>query len=309
MHASPADPAAPPPGTPVAVGRTQHRRQARDWGLVLTAAGIPHQVQQQGGGALFVVTAELAERAARELAAYEDENRGWPRVEELPEVLTQGSLGVVLWTVVLLLVDQLTGFGAGGLDWRAAGRSAAGLVREGEWWRAVTALTLHADLYHLLGNIVFGALFVGLACQVLGTGLALLTVVASGALGNLANAWIQGPLHASIGASTAVFGALGVLVGHRVLHRPRTARGRSLRWLPLLAGVFLLGYLGMGGSPDDPGARRIDVGAHALGFAAGALLGALHGRQSGWRPGPRQQIALGAAAGLLLALCWALALR
>ncbi len=300
-------PAADAAGMPVVVARTRRARQARDWQLVLAAAGIQHDLSEQTGEAALIVPGEQAEHAARELALFEQENRGWPRADELPEVLTQGSLGVAVWVVLLFVVDQLARHDALGHDWFASGRSAAGAIRAGQWWRAVTALTLHADLYHLLGNVAFGALFVGLVSQVLGTGTALLATLAAGTIGNLANAWIQDPAHASIGASTAVFGALGILVGYRARHRPRTARGRSRRWIPILAGVILLGYLGTGGA--TPETARIDVAAHVLGFSSGGLVGVMWTRKDGWRPGSRAQLALGCSAGLAVLLAWVLAVR
>jgi len=304
---APLDPSELPPGTPLEVARTRRKRQARDWQLVLMAAGVPHGIQQIDGATVLVVPAEAAQRAHRELELFEEENRGWPRAGELPEVLTEGSLAVVVWSVVLIVADQLARYDAFGRDWRAAGRSAADLVRDGEWWRSVTALTLHGGLFHLAGNVVFGALFVGLASQVLGTGLALAATICAGALGNLANAWLQDPSHASIGASTAVFGALGILVGYRARHR---TRGRGVRWVPIAAGFMLLLWLGVGDSEPRPGApHRVDVFAHVLGFLSGGVLGALRAGAHTWRPGPRQQIALGLAAGALLALAWALALR
>jgi len=303
-------PAAPgdlPPGTPVELARTTRKRQARDWQLVLMAAGLPFAIQPQGASTVLVVPAEVALRARRELELYEEENRGWPRATELPEVLTAGSLSVVVWSAVLIVADWMARYHAFGRDWREAGRSAADLVRGGEWWRTVTALTLHGGLFHLAGNVVFGALFVGLASQVLGTGLALAATLFAGALGNLANAWVQDPTHASIGASTAVFGALGVLVGYRARHR---TRGRSVRWVPIAAGYMLLLWLGVGDSEPRPGApHRVDVFAHLLGFLAGGALGAVRAWVEGWRPGRRQQVALGLAAGALLVLAWSLALR
>ena len=39
------------------------------------------------------------------------------------------------------------------------GQAQAQLLLEGQWWRAATALTLHADAGHVLGNCLFGALF------------------------------------------------------------------------------------------------------------------------------------------------------
>lgn len=296
------------PQAPVLVASARRKRSARDVHLVLSAAGVRFLQREQEGTTLFFVEPENAERAQAELQAFQDENRGWPRVDELPQVLTKGWLGVVLWAAVLILAGELARHAAGGWNWFQLGRSAAGQVREGEWWRTVTALTLHGDLAHLTGNLVFGALFVGLACQVLGTGTALMATLGAGALGNWINAWVQGPEHASIGASTAVFGALGILVGDRLRQRPRTARGRALRWVPLLAGAFLLGFLGMGdgGARAVEGGARIDVLAHGFGFLTGLTLAAARPRN--WRPGPTQQTALGITAGVILVASWWLAL-
>jgi membrane associated rhomboid family serine protease len=300
------DPVQWPVGTPVEIARTARKRKLRDWQLVLYAAGVPHLAQDIGPDSVLFVPAEQAARARRELEQYEDENRGWPRADELPEVLTAGSMAVAVWAGVLIVADQLARFDAFGRDWRSAGRSDAVEVRGGEWWRALTALTLHDDFYHLAGNLLFGAVFVGLASQVLGSGLALAATLAAGTLGNLANAWLRDGYHASIGASTAVFGALGVLVGHRALHR---LRGKRARWLPLMVGGMLLLWLGVGSSERDMNAgERIDVLAHVLGFAAGAVLGALRALVP-WQPARGQQILLGVLSGALLVLAWTLALR
>lgn len=307
--ALPTAPLPPPrPDSAVALAHSARARQISDWQLVLAAAGIPCAVQRESAGATLWVPAEVAERAAFELQQYSRENRGWPRPEELPEVLSEGSLGVVLWVLTLFVADRLASHQAFGHDWYAAGRSLAGAVQDGEIWRAATALVLHADLFHLLGNVAFGALFVGLASQVLGTGLALTATFAAGFLGNLANAWIQGAQHASIGASTAVFGALGVLIGHRARHRRRDSAG-GLRWIPIAAGISLVLWLGVGESESTPDqSSRVDILAHILGFAAGGLLGVLRGSFDGWRPGRAQQVALGLATAALLAGAWSLAL-
>jgi membrane associated rhomboid family serine protease len=162
---------------------------------------------------------------------------------------------------------------------------------------------------HLLGNLVFGALFAALACEMLGTGLGLAAILSSGALANLANAWVQAPEFRSVGASTAVFGALGLLGGHRWQRRKLVRGLRRASWIPLLASAFLLAYLGSGGTRTD-GAERVDVLGHALGFVAGGALGALHGRFAhAWRPDARAQVAFGAASFALIVGCWWLALR
>jgi membrane associated rhomboid family serine protease len=79
----------------------------------------------------------------------------------------------------------------------------------------------------------------------------------------------------TIGASTAVFGALGLLVSLDFLARWRAPHTRS-RWqlvLPLGAGLALLAFLGSGG--EDAERERIDYMAHFWGFVAGVVLGAV----------------------------------
>ena len=141
----------------------------------------------------------------------------------------------------------------------------------------VTALTLHANGTHVLGNALSGSIFGAAATRRLGPGGALLAIVAAGALGNAANAIYHLPQgHYSIGASTAVFATVGILAAVQTAllivkrHEPRR---QQLRWTdflgPLLGGLTLLGTLGAGGD------GRTDVSAHGFGFVAGLAIGAL----------------------------------
>ena len=96
----------------------------------------------------------------------------------------------------------LTGERSQGAFWFVAGRADAKLILAGEFWRCVTALTLHADMPHVLGNAIFGTLFMGAVFRVLGPGLGGTLVLASGIVGNLVNAFLHGSAHSSVGAST-----------------------------------------------------------------------------------------------------------
>lgn len=284
------------------VYRSGIRKECIEFALVLKAAGIDHQVHAKAGEFTLVVAAADAVRTRAELDAYAAENRDWPTsAVRLPQ-RAGGWSGVLGYAAVLLLFAILERGETFGLDWFGAGKTHAGLIQRGQWWRTVTALSLHADLSHLVANIVIGGLIGVFAGQLLGSGLAWVSILIAGATGNLLNAWIRQPGHTSVGASTAVFAALGIVAAYGWQRRRRMQASRLARWAPLVGGVILLSYLGTGGV-------RTDVAAHVAGFLAGALLGALYGKL-----GDRVALAAGAqfllgmVALAILALAWALAL-
>ncbi len=189
-----------------------------------------------------------------------------------------------------------------GVDWLAAGAAQAGAIAHGSWWRAVTALTLHADEGHLVGNLLAGMVIGTLAAQLLGQGLAWLAILLAGSIGNLIAVLLRGPDFAAIGASTAVFGALGIVSAFTRQRRWRERHLRMRRLAPLGAGVLLLAFLGFGG-------ERTDVVAHMTGFAAGLGTGWALARWFEQVPrGDRAQWVYGSAAAGLLVVAWAIAL-
>ncbi len=284
------------------VYRSDTKKDCLEHALVLRAVGIDYEVQQTGGEFILVVAAPDAARTRMELSAYTTENRDWPPgAAEFPERAV-GWCGVLGYAAVLLLVAVLRRQEIFEFDWFSVGKTHAGLIRHGQWWRAVTALTLHADLSHLLGNIVIGGLVGLFAGQLLGSGLAWFSILIAGAAGNLLNAWIRQPDHTSVGASTAVFAAVGIVAAYVWRRRRHRQVPRLARWAPLVGGVLLLSYLGTGGA-------RTDVAAHVTGFMSGLLLGTLYGRLGDRVVLARGgQILLGMLALAVLATAWALAL-
>jgi membrane associated rhomboid family serine protease len=201
---------------------------------------------------------------------------------------------------LLVLAYAWTGPRAeGGVAFRAGGADADRIL-SGEVWRAATALTLHADLSHLVANATAGAFLATAVCRTLGGGLGAFLIVAAGAAGNLLNATLNGPPHVSVGASTAVLGAVGLLSGLAFVRTRRARRGRGRAWLPLAAGLALLGMLGA-----DP---HTDLGAHLCGFVVGVALGALCGWTLPVVPGRGVQRVLATAALAVVVVSWWLAL-
>jgi membrane associated rhomboid family serine protease len=245
----------------IAVARVANERRAAELGLVLTARGIEHWRSAGFAGWEISVPAAQAEQAAAELAQYLHENKrpaGQRRVEEVGD----GWPGVVAYVAILVAAFVCIRVSAFSLDWFGAGRLQSGRVLAGEWWRIVTALTVHFDVDHVLGNLAFGAFFGYFVGRHLGRGVGWLAVVAAAALANAINAALQPPSHTSIGASTAVFAALGMLTAYtwrRGFLRETPWRARIA---PIVAGLGLLAFTGTGG-------ENTDLAAHLLGFVMG----------------------------------------
>ena len=258
-------------GDLVAVRRCAMRRQAEQYALVLTAMGMQSSIAPEGKFLALYVTREDAVRANAELAAYDRENREpLPEKEWLFPALPRIEVAMVYW-VVLLFFFAAARNEAFSFDWLGQGAAQTGLMLKGEWWRAVTALCLHASGAHLLGNLVFGSVFLLLLAQVTGAGVAGLSMVVGGTVGNVLSALVQPPEHTSIGASTAIFAGLGLLAALRQVRRRGYAISAPRNWTPLAGGFALLAFLGLSG-------ENTDILAHVLGFAAGIAAGWLLAR-------------------------------
>jgi len=292
----------PPPGHEV-VCETSYRGEALELRFVLESVGVTSKIQQFRGGWLIVVSSDHAVQAVGEIDSYQREAAEQSSERRVAIPTYGGSMvGVGIYAGVLMLVAVLMGRSVFGLDWWLAGQMQAGLVMEGQWWRTVTALTLHLDPGHIGSNLVFGCVFGLMAGRVLGGGVAWLVIVFSGALGNLVNAMLQSADHTSIGASTAVFSALGVLVSHAL--KPRSGPRESFlkRWSPLIGGLVIFGFTGIGG-------ENTDVTAHATGLLAGLVLGWVGvALPSDWLGSRRVQQVSGVAALAVVVIAWTVGL-
>ena len=305
----------------VEIARANDRKKCQELALVMQALGLPHATAYHMDYWVVLVPEPLAERGREELARYERENRGWPPREARVQLHSDGVFLAMFYAALLVLGFLAAERQLFGVDWGRLGASRALRVSAGEPWLAVTALTLHLDLVHLAGNLVFGVLFGVLLSWSLGAGRTALCFVLTGAVGNYVNAWIQPGTHVSIGASTAVFGVLGVQAAYEFMRRG-DGRPAWRRRIPLVAGVVLLGLLGLGGAAHDPSdiaeeskkldqiLQKTDILAHFTGFAAGLGLGvALGWTRRANRIAPRMELLLGGGALAIVAVCWALALR
>ncbi len=285
----------------VEISRPGTRAAAEQEALVLAAVGINSRLVSADGAVTLYVSPLEAPRARFELSCYARENA--PKRPLLPAVAALRSIeGALAYCAIMLFFFAAERRHALSIDWLAAGAAQAGLIQDGAWWRTITALCLHADLGHLMSNLAFGAVAGVLVAQLLGTGLGWLAILLVGALGNEINALVHSAGHSAIGASTAVFGALGILSGYTRTSRSVPWRSHIRRWAPVGAGIMLLAFLGFGG-------ERTDIGAHVTGFAIGVAAGLALARAGGLLPHrPWAQRVCGALALALLALAWVMAL-
>lgn len=254
------------------------RDTALDHALVILAMGQACwvEVDAEGDDYHLHVPDEVLDRAASELREY-DLELGQTATEPIPMpgafAHSAGFSIYILWALSLAVIHHFQRFH----PWieNQGASSSTGLVERLEWWRPLTALFLHADSEHLLGNLLSGLCFATLVCSSIGPWRGWGLILICGALGNLATSLLVWPEpYLSIGASSAVFAALGILSGlgfaWMLKYRKRVP------WLrvtaPVIAGIVILGMTGSG-LPES----NTDVLGHVFGFTAGLLAGALWG--------------------------------
>lgn len=282
------------------VFESRNRRACSDRALVLTSVQIPYEIVEDAGVCLLVVPAEVSARASEELWLYDEENPE-VKIRHRPRPPQREAIsGIVGYFIVLCLITGLAARSSFSQDWLTAGRVDGALIRSGEWWRTVTALTLHSGLRHLVGNLIFGTLFGIFAGRLLGSGIAWFAIVVAGASGNLLNTLLLESSHRSIGASTAVFAALGLVAGYVWRGKLMSQERWSYRLGPIVGGLALLMYTGTGDADTD-------IGAHLMGFVCGFATGMLLTLAGTRYFSHNWQLAAGTAAMLIVSGAWALA--
>ena len=246
-----------------------------EWITTLAAAGLDYRLSCIYGDWIIHVPREQGAAADAEIAGYERDNADWPPVPRVSAVAASPTYDSwsPLWVCGFLAAFYLwLGPYNGDAPILRAAAADAQATLAGEWWRPITSLTLHAGPTHLAANLL-GLLLLGHAvCRVAGGGLGWVLVLVSGVLGNAITAFVVRSDHVSVGSSTALFGALGILSAWRMAVNFRTDAGVGIwnkTWLPVGAGLALLAMLGTG--------PRSDMAAHVFGFAGGLVLGATVG--------------------------------
>ena len=290
-----------------ALGPVARLRKAEEWRFVLRAIGIGSWISSSPDGSFFLmVPASIHERAERELGEYEaelKERRETPKPRDIP--MHPSSWWAVAMMAALIGFFLLTGPLHSRSLWFQHGVADTNQILAGALEQTVTALTLHADAGHIVGNAVVGGVFLSAVHRRFGAGFGSFVVLSAGAAGNLMNAVYHGSDHRSLGASTAVMAALGVLAATQfILNRKERPRMKNLvAWAPIAGGVALLGTFGA--------SKASDLHAHGFGFLAGLLFGAVAAWSLRNRTAPMAswvRFGFGTASALLVAGAWSIAI-
>ena len=147
------------------------------------------------------------------------------------------------------------------------GANNAAATTDGEWWRLVTCMFMHFGLVHLLLNA--WALFQSgqLVERLFGRGLYLLVYFGSGLTGSVATLLWKGDKAWSAGASGAVFGVFGALLGYLLREKQGIPKGI---FQPIFKSTLAFAGYNLFFGAVHP---NIDNAAHLGGLAGGFVLG------------------------------------
>jgi membrane associated rhomboid family serine protease len=114
--------------------------------------------------------------------------------------------------VYLITVFQGAGLSQPGGSLYRNGALVGILVQDGEWWRLVTAMFLHASVIHLAFNMLALYWLGSIVEQAIGTWRFVLVYFASGLAGSAGALLLSSALDVTVGASGAIFGIMGALL-------------------------------------------------------------------------------------------------
>lgn len=256
--------------------QTDDSQTALEWCAVLQSQNIEFELSRgnddENSAWSFTILNDKYDLAEREIRDYESERDYFLQFKKLSDepikpLRLEPAMPIIALSAILAAFHYVTGSFAEGSGWFPKGELSTANTAITEWWRPITALTLHADAPHILGNAIFAVFLGGMLAVEIGGGAVLFLALLTGVLGNITSLWINsGRGYSAVGFSTAVFGLLGVLAALRMRSQLPLIKRLTLRyWLPLGAAVALLGLTGTG-----PGS---DLTAHFFGFFWGCVLG------------------------------------
>ena len=237
-------------------------RQIRDESLVLLSQGITHRIERSEEGPFQIFVDPDKRRAAQfQIRLYHRENP--PRDENPP--LPLKFTFQPLWVLAIPIACTLLDFSDAFIQMHNAGIADAAKILRGEWWRAITAMTLHGDSRHLAGNLISGFLALSLLHYRIPLAKLVPFLAVASAVANFFVALTVQTNFRSLGFSGFVFATIGCLAVIEFRLMPRETHGMLRRFAPLCGAASLAVFLGLG--------ENADILGHLYGFIAGLLCG------------------------------------
>jgi len=243
---------------------------ALEWMAVISSLGGDYFTEYTEGSWIIFVPVEQYSFFDRQIAEYESERAIFEKNQESCSCHTKvehdTSYSALHVSLILFFIHLISGPSGMNGPLINVGLLSIREVFNGEWWRPITALTLHGDIGHLLSNCMFLIVFIPHICYRLGATITWMLILASGIAGNITTCFFYDSPHRSLGASTSVFAALGILAGLAVIVKLRE-RQTKLAYKAFIAGVAMLAITGL--NPDT------DILAHIFGFFYGFIFAAV----------------------------------
>jgi rhomboid protease GluP len=213
----------------------------------------------------------------------------WPRAGY---VATPILMGINIFVFILMVVSGVPIMTPTGQDLVNWGANYTPSTYGGQPWRLLTACFLHIGLIHIAVNMMSLRVLGSQIEPLLGTSRFAVGYVATGLTGSLVSLWWHSAGVISAGASGAIFGLEGILVGLLMTNLfDQEARKALLKNSLYVVGINLLIGAGIGA----------DNAAHLGGFLGGLLVGLGYyfviRAELGW-PAPKSLATNAAAVGM-----------
>jgi membrane associated rhomboid family serine protease len=177
-------------------------------------------------------------------------------------------LAVVFVVEIVLSKGQIIGLGLTGggrlvnetLD--KMGASSPGQIADGQWWRLLTAMFLHASVLHILLNCWALYLFGQFAEGTFGPARTVAIYLVAGFLASVTSYTFS--LNGGVGASGAIMGLLGAFIAYNFRRRDMAQARANLQWAVMIIAINIFFGLSV---------ANVDNWAHGGGLVAGAAAG------------------------------------
>ena len=228
--------------------------------LILTSQNIGSSIEKHNNMFDIMVKKEDKEKSLLVIDTYYKENKFFrfrQQLQAFPISSFKSTTAFIIMGLLIIIHAACIYYNIHEAMILKYGASAL-FILQGETYRAITALFLHADARHLVGNLAGLLIFAAPVITVSGYGTGSFMLLLTGTMGNLFNAHLHQTAHLSIGASTAVMGAAGLLAAFQITQKKSVSLNSTM---PIFAGAVLVAMFSQGDNTD--------VWAHIFGFFSG----------------------------------------